>query len=123
MSLRSLVGYSTSTDFAYNLVQGKAPIPTDVDSPTAALIRECEHLLQRLQHTHKPVEITPDNYCYYWGQARENTLSAILTVHFGHWKAMTKVKTLVEFLCTQLNLIAQTGNKPEHWGVGLQGFA
>jgi hypothetical protein len=33
---------------------------------------------------------------------------------------MTKDKMLVKFLCMQLNLIAQTGNAPEQWGVGLQ---
>jgi hypothetical protein len=27
---------------------------------------------------------------------------------------------LVDYICTQLNLVAQMGSAPSHWGVGLQ---
>jgi hypothetical protein len=44
----------------------------------------------------------------------------MLSVHFGHWKAIAKVWMLVDFICMQLNLIARTGSAPSRWRVGLQ---
>jgi hypothetical protein len=95
-------------------------MPADVDDNTATLICKFQWLFKHLKHKHTPVNITPDNYCFYWGWVSKSTSSAMSLVHFGHWKAVAKVWMLVDFLCTQLNQIAQTGSAPSRWGVGLQ---
>jgi hypothetical protein len=119
-SLHQLVGYCPSTTKAMNLLKGVANIPLDINKPTSQLIWEVQFLWQQLSPKHQPVTITPDNYCYYWGKANEGILSAISAKHFGHWKALTRLRYLVQFICTQLNLIAKSGKSPSQWGVGLQ---
>jgi hypothetical protein len=63
-SLRQLVGYCASTQFAKDLLQGKVPIPPDVDSTTAELIKEMQHLWTCLNPSHGQVDITPSIYRY-----------------------------------------------------------
>jgi hypothetical protein len=119
-SLRQLLGYCTNTKFAKDLLQDSAHIPSSVGKATLCLIHKFLHLFKQLKHTHKPVKILPNNYCYNWGRASKKTLSAISAVHFGHWKVASKDLMLVDYICTQLNLNAQTGSAPSRWGVGLQ---
>jgi hypothetical protein len=105
-----------------DLLNEREATPADVDDNTATLICEFQWLFKHLKHKHTPVNITPDNYCFYWGWVSKSTSSAMSLVHFGHWKAIAKVWMLVDFISTQLNLIAQTGSAPSRWGVGLQVF-
>jgi hypothetical protein len=118
--LRHLVGYCATTTFAMDLLNEREVMLADMDNDTAMLIYEFQWLFKHLKHKHVPVDISPDNYCFYWGRVSESTSSAKLAVHFGHWKALAKNWMLVDFICTQLNLIAQTGSTPSRWGVGLQ---
>jgi hypothetical protein len=121
-SLRQLVGYCTLTQFATDLLKGDVPIPSNVNEPTSQLIRKFQRLLTWLSPKHQPIDITYDNYCYYWGRANEGTSSTISAVHFGHWKVLIKSNYLAQFICTQLNLIAKYGCAPSRWGAGLQVF-
>jgi hypothetical protein len=66
------------------------------------------------------MNITLDIYNYYWGGAKESISSALLAVHFGHWKALISSPHLVKFICKQLNLIARCGIPPSRWSNGLQ---
>jgi hypothetical protein len=119
-SLQHLVGYCATTTFAMDLLNEREVMPADVDNDTATLICEFQRLIKHLKHKHVPVDISPDNYCFYWGRVSKSTSSAMLAVHFGHWKALAKNRMLVDFICTQLNLIARTGSTLSRWGVGLQ---
>ena len=83
-SLHQLVSYCALTQFATDLLKGDVPIPSNVDEPTSQLIREFQRLWTRLSPKHQHIDITYDNYCYYWGRANEGTSSAISAVHFGH---------------------------------------
>jgi hypothetical protein len=103
-SLQQLVGYCANTKNAKDLLQDSHSIGRR--QSTFCLNRKFQHLFKQLKHTHKPVKILPNNYCYYWGRASKKTLSAISAVHFGHWKAASKYPMLVDYICTQLNIIA-----------------
>ncbi len=105
-TLQHIVGYCTATTFAMDLLNGREAMPADVDDNTATLIFEFQRIFKHLRHKHTPVNITPDNYCFYWGQVSNSTSSAMSSVHFGHWKALAKDWMLVNFICTQLNLIS-----------------
>jgi hypothetical protein len=104
------------------LLQGKSNIPTDADEMTELLIWEIQHLWELLHDSHRPTDVTPDIYNYYWRGAKESTSSALLAVHFGQWKALIQSPHLVKFVCKQLNLIARCGILPSRWsnGNGLQ---
>jgi hypothetical protein len=119
-SLRDSLGFCLATNFSLQLLQGKLNIPMDVDKTTALLIWEIQHLWELLHDSHRPTNITPDIYNYYWRGAKESTSSALLAVHFGHWRALIQSPHLVEFVCKQLNPIARCGIPPSRWSNGLQ---
>jgi hypothetical protein len=119
-SLRENVGFCASTTFAKELLQGKAPIPPDVNETTTELITEMQGLWTRLKPLHGHLEITPRIYQHYWGGVNENTSSALSKIHFEHWKAWRNSKELTKLACSQLTLIARTGIHPTRWGRGLQ---
>ncbi len=105
-SLQHLVRYCATTTFAMDLLNGRETMPADVDDDTATLICEFQRIFKHLRHKHTPVDITPDNYCFYWGWVSKSTSLAMSSVHFRHWKALAKDRMLVNFICMQLNLIA-----------------
>jgi hypothetical protein len=109
------VGYCATTTFAMDLLNEREAMPADMDDNTATLICQFQQLYKHLKHKHTPINITPDNYCFYWGRVSKNISSAMLLVHFGHWKAIAKVWMLADFICMQLNLIARTGSAPSRW--------
>ncbi len=98
-SLRQLVGYCASTQFAKYLLQGKVPIPPDMDDTTAKLIEEMQRLWTRLHSSHGQVDITPSIYNYYWGGTSEATSSALSGIHFAHWKAWRLSAELIWLVC------------------------
>ncbi len=99
-SLCQLVGYCASTQFAKDLVQGKVPIPPDVDGTTAKLIEEMQRLWTCLYSSHGQVDITPSIYNYYWGGKSKATSSALSGIHFGHWKAWRLSAELIRLVCS-----------------------
>jgi hypothetical protein len=103
-SLRDSLGFCSATDFSLQLLQGKLNIPTDVDGMTALLIWKIQHLWELLHDSHRPTNITPNIYNYYWRGAKESTSSALSAVHFGHWKALIQSLHLVKLVCKQLTL-------------------
>jgi hypothetical protein len=66
-SLRNIIAHNACTPFAKDLLQRKVPIPPDVDETTAELKEEMCCLWARLHLSHRPVDITPSIYRYYWG--------------------------------------------------------
>jgi hypothetical protein len=119
-SLRQLVGFCASTQFARDLLQGKVPIPPDVDSTIAKLIKEMQRLWTRLNPSHGQVDITPSIYHFYWGRTSKATSSALSGIHFGHWKAWRLSAELIRLVCSQLYLITRCGTPPTRWSNGLQ---
>ncbi len=119
-SLRQLVGYCALTQFAKGLLQGKVPIPPDVDGTTAKIIEKMQRLWTRLHSSHGQVDITPSIYNYYWGGTSKSMSSTLSGIHFGHWKAWRLSAELIRLVCSQLNLITRCGTLPTRWSNGLQ---
>ena len=120
-SLRQSVGFSADTEFAFNIINGTAEIPDDVDATTYMLITEMRRLLQLTGEFWDQIfEILPEDYVRYWKRARERTSSSLANVHFGHWKAATFSSRLSTFFTTKLTLIGRCGIPPSRWGSGLQ---
>ncbi len=97
-SLCQLVGYCALTQFAKDLLQGKVPIPLDVDGTTAELIEEMQRLWTRLHSSHGQVDITPSIHNYYWGGTSKATSSVLSGIHFGHWKAWRLSSELIQLV-------------------------
>jgi hypothetical protein len=91
-SLCQLVGYCASTQFATDLLKGDIPIPCNVDEPTSELIHKFQRLWTWLSPKHQPIDITYNNYCYYWGRANEGTSSTISTFHFWPPEGANQIK-------------------------------
>ena len=120
-SLRSSVGFSADTPFAFDLVRGVEDIPDDVDPTTSMLIHEMQRLWTALDSERKKTfTILPSEFQYYWKRACEKTSSSIANIHFGHWKAAGLSPSLSDFFARKLTMIGTYGSPPTRWGSGLQ---
>jgi hypothetical protein len=86
LSLRQLIGFCASTQFANDLLQGKVPILLDINDTTVELIKEMQWLWVCLEPSHSLVNITPAVYQSYWGGMNEKISLALSKIHFWHWK-------------------------------------
>ncbi len=71
--LHRTIGFCASMDYAINLLQGKVPIPFDLNDATILLVEEMQRIYAKLKHLHSPTFITPEIYQYYWSHTRECT--------------------------------------------------
>ena len=120
-SLSTKLGYLSDTEFAAELLGGRAKIPADVDARTALVLKEICRLGMRLRTDDgEEITVSPDDFRKYWKKAREETSSSTCGIHFGHYRAATKSDKITKFLSQKVTVIARTGLPPERWGNGLQ---
>jgi hypothetical protein len=55
----------------------------------------------------------------YWKKAKERTSSSILTLHFGHYKAVSKNETLCKMHSVFVDIAVNLGFSPTRWQRGL----
>ena len=65
-SLRTKLGFLSDMDFANDLLTGNVHIPWDVDDVTATVLEEIIRLFGLLREGHSVVDITADQFWYYW---------------------------------------------------------
>lgn len=121
-SLRQSVGYLADTEFAKDLLEGRAEIPDDVDEKTSLILQELQRLCQLVRGAERDsaFEVTGENYSWFWSRVRERTSSSYSGAHFGHGKAASKSKTLSDFFARKITFVGRTGLPPSRWGTGLQ---
>jgi hypothetical protein len=120
-SLRHSVGFLADTQFALELVSGKAEIPGDVDYSTKLVIEEMQRLWNANgQERFQAFEITSDDYKSFWKRVKESTSSSISGLHFGVYKATSSSDLISSFLADKLTVVGSYGCPPSRWGCGLQ---
>jgi hypothetical protein len=119
-SLRTHLRFLSDTDFASHLLSGEVHIPWDVDNVTATIIEEIIRLFGQLSKGHSVVDLTADQFQYYWRRFKEKTSSSISGLHAGHYKSATYSTLVTSFLAWKITLVARGGCPPDRWGHGLQ---
>jgi hypothetical protein len=55
----------------------------------------------------------------YWKKAKERTSSSLLTLHFGHYKAVIDNDRLSKMHSIFVNIVVNSRYSPKHWQKGL----
>jgi hypothetical protein len=119
-SLRSHFGFLSDTDFANSLLAGDVHIPWDVDDLTATILDKIIRLFGLLWEGHSKIDLTADQFRYYWRGFKERISYSISGIHAGHYKSATHSEVITNFLAQKITLVAQGGCPPDRWGHGLQ---
>jgi hypothetical protein len=101
-SLRSHLGFLSDTDFANSLLAGDVHIPWDVDNVTATVLSEVIRLFGLLREGHSKIDLTADQFRYYWRGFKERTSSSISGIHAGHYKSATHSEVITTFLARKI---------------------
>jgi hypothetical protein len=97
-SLRSHLGFLSDTNFANSLLSGDVQIPWDVDDVTATILDKVIQLFGLLWEGHSKIDLTADQFKYYWRGFKERTSSSILGIHARHYKLVTHSEVITNFL-------------------------
>ena len=95
-------------------------IPDEVDDATAMILEEIGEIGIQLTNGEITVEITKEEFQYFWKRIREGTASSYSGIHYGHYKAAAHSEKISNFLSKKITVISRTGCPPERWSYGLR---
>ena len=113
------LGYLADTQIAEQIIEGTYEAPDDVDDATALILDEIGKIGVRMKNGGTTIDITPEEFRYFWRRIREKTASSKSGVHYGHYKAAAHSAAASTFLANKITLIARCGVPPERWSYGL----
>ena len=93
--------------------------PTDIDPATALILKEISCIAGQVVEGSIDLDITPDDFKYYWKAISEHTASSYSGLHMGHYKAATSSGFLSWMHATHLTIISRNGLPPDRWKSGL----
>ena len=115
-SLAEKLGYLSDTEFAKQLLQGEALIPSDVDDTTTMVIEEIAKVGMTVESfAGDKLVITPAKFRRYWRRVQKSTSSAASDIHFGHYRAATSSDKITNFLSKKITVVARVGCPPDRW--------
>jgi hypothetical protein len=113
--------YLSDKSLACSIIMGTYDILADMDPATKLILEEIGKLGVKLVNGEgNEIIITPEDFTCLWKKANEYTLSSMLGVHYGHYKAAIQDILSTEILTQQLTVIARSRIPPESWSAGLQ---
>lgn len=120
-SLRQSIGFLANTEFAFRLVSGQEPIPSDIVGSTRLVIEEMQRLWsaegnERFQAFH----VSSEDCRRFWSRVNEATSSSMSNLHFGLQKAAMFSDIITAFVADKISVIGSYGCPPARWASGLQ---
>jgi hypothetical protein len=117
--LLSDLGYLADTEAAAQILDGTYICPPGTDDYTRDFLR----ILQQPQNVEAEdrfnTSFSVKDFQDYWKKAKERTSSSILTLHFGHYKAVSKNETLCKMHSVFVDIAVNLGFSPTRWQRGL----
>lgn len=113
------LGYLTDSEIAQQIVECRYTVADDVNDATALIINYICRLGVQLTSGDLKIDISPEDFQYFWKGMREGTASSYSGIHYGHYKSAVHSDRFSEFLSKEINLIARTGCPPDHWSYSL----
>ena len=102
-------GLLGDTEAAQTILNGTYVPPPGTDNHAVSMLK----LLKRLEDVIAagPIDttVTKEDFIAHWRRAREDTLSSILGVHFGHYKSATELMYLSKIHALLTHIAAKTG--------------
>jgi hypothetical protein len=117
--LHDRLGYLADTATAQSILDGSFQPPPDLDPATTLLLQEISRIAQGVVEGSIDIEITEDDFRYYWKTVPERISSSYSTLHFGHYKSATASDFLTKLHAKHLTAISRAGSPPDRWSGGL----
>ena len=111
--------YPLDTQITQQLIEGKFDISDDIDDVTALILEEIGRVGVQVFNGNVAIDISSDEFQYFWRRIKEGTESSISGIHYDHYKAVAHSYRISGFLAKKLTLVAQTGCPSERWSYGL----
>ena len=100
---------------------GTYDITSDIDPATKLILEEIgKQGVKIVNGEGNKIVIMPKEFQSFWRRVNKFTLSSMLGVHYGHYKAAIQDEVSTKVLAQHLTVIARSGIPPEDWSVGLQ---
>ena len=94
--------------------------------PPTYLDKDTKYILLNMKKTQTSkalrdikVEIARESFVYHWRRSRENTLSSISRLHFGHYKSTAISALISETHAIFFHICTTSGFFTPHWPVGI----
>jgi len=111
------LGYLADSDIARQLVEGSFVIPDELDDATVLILEKIDRIGDQLSNGEVIIEITAEEFQYFWKKVCKNTASSVSGFHYGHYKAAAHSQKISEFLAKKIALISWTGCTRQSTGV------
>jgi hypothetical protein len=113
-----MFGWTGNSNIADDILNGTAILP-QLDQCIRELLPFLKTPEAIQQKGNISTIITTEDYVYHWKKTREYTSSGKSGLHFGHFKASCRSRTLVEVDRLMLEIPFRTGYSPRRWKVGI----
>ena len=113
------LGYIADTEAAQKILDGTYVPPPGTDEHTINLLFEIAEVAKHIRQGSVSLEITVEDFIYYWKRVKEKTSSSFSGRHFGHYRAATSHQGISNVHAMMTQLAAQSGTHFQRWGVGL----
>ena len=108
-----LLGWTANTEASTQILQGTIPITLHQD-----LVHIAAYLQQPATVSERPMIesiMTPEQYAAGWAKARERTASGISGLHFGHFKANSRLQATLDIDVKILQMTIHLGYSLLRW--------
>ena len=113
--LLDIVGRNGLTTGADEILKGTAVLPPGIHQGAIDFITAVKMHPDIMKAGPIPVDITVDQHCEYWKNAREATQSSLSGMHFGFYKATAKCKMLAQTIAGFVRIPFCTGYSPKRF--------
>jgi len=99
------LGYLGDSEIAKQLIEGHLQIPDEIDDATALILEEIGKI-GILTNREVTIDITPEEFQYFWKRIRDGTASSYSSIHhYSHYKAAAYSDRFSSFLSKKITLL------------------
>ena len=101
-------------EISRKIITGTYNIPEKMDTATKLILEEIGRMgVKIVNREGSKIEITPEDFKLFCRRVNKFTLSSLLGIHYGHYKAAAQEKFSTNLLSQQLTIIARSGVPPK----------
>ena len=87
---------------AQQITEGKFDIPNEVDNATTLILEEIGNIGVQLTNEEITVNISPEEFQYFWKTVREGPVSSYPYIQYGHYKVAAHSDKTSSFLAKKI---------------------
>ncbi len=100
-------------------MEGRFDIPEEINNATELILEEIGKIGVQLTNGEVTINITLEDFKYFWKRVKEGTASSYSGIHYNHYMVAAYLYNIDSLLSKQITLVSQTGCPPDCWSYGL----